>query len=167
MTYFSLSTRMQKKPSCQKVFRMISSAPDLKHILQKLNILGQRQIIQPVPVVSDCLGHFVPIYFTPFTQAQCGQGARADCFPIIKRQEQLAGFTQLLEVVATSTGQLEGFTGQLGPAGGPSQAQEVWQELQPFLARVGRLEELGGLVETGPAKRNRWSRLSPHFGQPS
>ena len=62
MTYFSLLTRMQKKASRQKVFRMISSAPDLKHILQKLNILGQRQIIQPVPVVSDCLGHFVPIY---------------------------------------------------------------------------------------------------------
>ena len=41
---------------------MISSAPDLKHILQKLNILGQRQIIQPVPVVLDCLGHFAPIY---------------------------------------------------------------------------------------------------------
>ena len=41
---------------------MISSAPDLKHKLQKLNVLGQRQIIQPVPVVSDCLGHFVPIY---------------------------------------------------------------------------------------------------------
>ena len=65
MTYFSLLTRMQKKASRQKVFRMISSAPDLKHILQKLNILGQRQIIQPVPVVSDCLGHFVPIYFPP------------------------------------------------------------------------------------------------------
>ena len=61
MTYFSLLTRMQKKASCQKVFRMISSAPDLKHKLRKLNVLGQRQIIQPVPVVSDCLGHFVPI----------------------------------------------------------------------------------------------------------
>ena len=44
--------------------------------------------------------------------------------------------TQLLEVVASSSDQLEGFTG------GPSQAQEVWQELQPSLARVGRLEEL-------------------------
>ena len=44
MTYFSLLTRMQKKASCQKVFRMISSAPDLKHKLQKLNVLGQRQI---------------------------------------------------------------------------------------------------------------------------
>ena len=66
MTYFSLLTRMQKKASRQKVFRMISSAPDLKHILQKLNILGQRQIIQPVPVVSDCLGHFVPIYCAPW-----------------------------------------------------------------------------------------------------
>ena len=62
MTYVSLLTRMQKKASCQNVFRMISSAPDLKHILQKLNIFGQRQIIQPVPVVLDCLGHFVPIY---------------------------------------------------------------------------------------------------------
>ena len=39
---------------------------------------------------------------------------------IVKPEEQLAGFTQLLEVVARSTGQLEGFTG------GPSQAQEVW-----------------------------------------
>ena len=64
MTYFSLLPRMQKKASCRKVFRMSSSAPDLKHILQKLNILAQRQIIQPVPVVSDCLGHFVPIYFS-------------------------------------------------------------------------------------------------------
>ena len=55
---------------------------------------------------------------------------------IVEREEQLAGFTQLLEVVASSTCQLEGLTG------GPSQAQEVWQELQPSLARVGRLEEL-------------------------
>ena len=50
----------------------------------------------------------------------------------------MAGFTQLLEVVARSTGQLEGFTGWLG------QAQDEWQELQPPLARVGRLEELVG-----------------------
>ena len=48
----------------------------------------------------------------------------------------MAGFTQLLEVVTSSTCQLEGFTGGL------SQAQEVWQELQPSLAKVGRLEEL-------------------------
>ena len=48
----------------------------------------------------------------------------------------MAGFTQLLEVVARSTGQLVGFTG------GSSKAQEVWQELQPSLARVNRLEEL-------------------------
>ena len=33
------------------------------------------------------------------------------------------------EVVAISTGHLEGFTG------GPSLAQEVWQELQPSLVR--------------------------------
>ena len=39
---------------------------------------------------------------------------------ITNLEEQLAGFTQLLEVVA----------------------QEVWQELQPSLARVGSLEEL-------------------------
>ena len=45
-------------------------------------------------------------------------------------------FTQLLEVVANSTCQLEGFTW------GPSQAHKVWQELQPSLARMGRLEEL-------------------------
>ena len=55
---------------------------------------------------------------------------------IVEREEQLAGFTQLLEVVASSTCQLEGFTG------GRSQAQEVWQELQSSLARVGRQEEL-------------------------
>ena len=48
----------------------------------------------------------------------------------------MAGFTQLLEVVVRANGKLEGFTG------GPSQAQEVWQELQPSLARVGRLKEL-------------------------
>ena len=50
----------------------------------------------------------------------------------------MAGFTQLLEVVASSTDQLEGFTGGL------NQAQDEWQELQPSLARVGRLEELVG-----------------------
>ena len=47
----------------------------------------------------------------------------------------MAGFTQLLEVVPRSTGQLEGFTG-------PIQAQEVWQELQPSLAMAGSLEDL-------------------------
>ena len=50
----------------------------------------------------------------------------------------MAGFTQLLEVVVSSTGKLEGFTGGL------SQAQDEWRELQPSLARVGRLEELVG-----------------------
>ena len=45
---------------------------------------------------------------------------------IVKREDQFAGFTQLLEVVANSTCQLEGLT---------------WG-LQPSLARVGRLEEL-------------------------
>ena len=54
---------------------------------------------------------------------------------IVKREDQLVGFTQLQEGVANSTCQLEGLTW------GPSQAQEVWQELQPSLARVGRLEE--------------------------
>ena len=39
-------------------------------------------------------------------------------------------------MVARSTGQLEGFTG------GPSQVQKVWQDLQPSLPRVGRLEKL-------------------------
>ena len=48
---------------------------------------------------------------------------------IVKREEQLAGFTQLLEVVARSTSQLEGFTGGL------CQGEEVSQELKPFLAR--------------------------------
>ena len=55
---------------------------------------------------------------------------------IIKQEEKLAGFTQPLEVVTSSTAKLEGFTGV------PSQAQEVWQELQPSLTRVVRLEEL-------------------------
>ena len=49
-------------------------------------------------------------------QAQCGQVAQIIGTVIVKRKEQLAGFTQLLEVVARSTGQLKGFTG------GPSQA---------------------------------------------
>ena len=48
----------------------------------------------------------------------------------------MGGFNQLLEVVASLTCQLE------DSAGGLSQAQDVWQELQPSLARVGRLEEL-------------------------
>ena len=75
---------------------------------------------------------------------------------IVKQEEQLAGLTQLLEVVARSTGQQEGFTG------GQSQAQEP----QPSLALAGSLEELWpGLVETCPALRNRWSRLMPHLGQ--
>ena len=56
-----------KKSSRQKVFRMISSAPDLKHILRTLNIMGQRKIIQPVPVVLGCFGHFVPLY----SRAEC------------------------------------------------------------------------------------------------
>ena len=55
---------------------------------------------------------------------------------IVEREDQFAGFTKLLEVVANSTCQLEGLNW------GPSQAQEVWQELQHSLARVGRLEEL-------------------------
>ena len=55
---------------------------------------------------------------------------------IAEREEQLAGFTKLLEVVDSSSGQLEGFTG------GPSQAQEVWQALQPSMASAGRLEAL-------------------------
>ena len=53
---------------------------------------------------------------------------------IIEQEDQFAGFTQVQEVVANSTCQLEGLTW------GPSQAQEARQELQPSLARVGRLE---------------------------
>ena len=44
---------------------------------------------------------------------------------IVEQENEFAGFTQLLEVVANSTCQLEGLTW------GPSQAQEVWQELKP------------------------------------
>ena len=47
----------------------------------------------------------------------------------------MAGFTQLLEVVASSTGQLEGLTG------GPSQAQE----LLPYMAAWAGLQA-GGAV---------------------
>ena len=54
---------------------------------------------------------------------------------IVKREDQFVGFTQLLEVVANSTCQLEGLTW------GPSQAQEVWQELQPS-GQGGQMEEL-------------------------
>ena len=36
---------------------------------------------------------------------------------IAEREEQLAGFTKLLEVVASSTGQLQGFTEGQGMAG--------------------------------------------------
>ena len=50
--------------------------------------------------------------------AQCDQGAQHFVTSIVKQNEQLASFIQLLEVVARSTGQLEGF------AGGPSPAQE-------------------------------------------
>ena len=45
-------------------------------------------------------------------QAQCGHIVTS----IVKQNEQLAGFTQLLEVVVSSTGQLEGFTGGLSQA---------------------------------------------------
>ena len=55
---------------------------------------------------------------------------------IVEREDQFAGFTQILEVVANSTCQLEVLTW------GPSQTQEMWQKLQPSLARVDRLEEL-------------------------
>ena len=50
----------------------------------------------------------------------------------------MADFFHLLEVVDRSTGLLEGF------AGGLNQAMDEWQELQPYQARVGRLEELVG-----------------------
>ena len=55
--------RCFEKASRQKVFCMISSAPKLKHIFTKTQYFDQRQIIQPVPVVSDSLGHFVPFYW--------------------------------------------------------------------------------------------------------
>ena len=61
VAYFSLLASMQKKSVGQQVFHMISSALVLKHKTQYLNILGQSQIIQPVSVVLDCLGHFVSI----------------------------------------------------------------------------------------------------------
>ena len=63
MAYFSLLPIIQQQQNIgQKVFRMISSAQNLKHKIQKLNILGQKEIIQPVPLVLDCLGDVVPIY---------------------------------------------------------------------------------------------------------
>ena len=65
-------------------------------------------------------------------QAHCGQEARTDFY--LNRQTR--GAVGRLHPATGGGGQLEGFTG------GPSQAQEVWQELQPSLAMVGRLEEL-------------------------
>ena len=56
---------------------------------------------------------------TQLNQAQCGQGTRTDCYLNRKTIGAVGRITQLLEVVAKSTGQLEGFTG------GRSQAQEV------------------------------------------
>ena len=41
VAYFSCFPRMQKKTFGQQVFRMISSAQNLKHKIQKLNNLGQ------------------------------------------------------------------------------------------------------------------------------
>ena len=73
---------------------------------------------------------------------------------IAEREEQLAGFTQLLEVVASSTGQLEGFTGGQGVAGAAA-----------LPGQSGQAGKAGELVEACPASRNRWSRLRPHFGQ--
>ena len=52
-------------------------------------------------------------------QAQCGQGTRTDCYLNRQTIGAVGRLTQLLEVVAESTGQLEGI------AGGLSQAQEV------------------------------------------
>ena len=48
---------------------------------------------------------------------------------IANSEDQLAGFTKLLEVVASSTCQLEGSTGGLSQS----------KELQPSLARVGQM----------------------------
>ena len=45
-------------------------------------------------------------------QAQCGHIVTS----IVKQNEQLAAITQLLEVVVSSTGQLEVFTGGLSQA---------------------------------------------------
>ena len=52
-------------------------------------------------------------------QAQCGQGTQTDCYLNCQTKGAVGRITQLLEVVAKSTGQLEGFTGWR------SQAQEV------------------------------------------
>ena len=62
MAYFSLLTILRKKTISLNVFRMISSTWNLNHKIRKLNIWGQKQIIQPVTIVSGFLGHFVPIY---------------------------------------------------------------------------------------------------------
>ena len=52
-------------------------------------------------------------------QAQCGQGKQTDCYLNHQTIGAVGRITQLLEVVAKWTGQLEGFTGE------QSQAQEV------------------------------------------
>ena len=52
-------------------------------------------------------------------QARCGRGTRTDCYLNHQTIGAVGRITQLLEMVAKSTGQLEGFTG------GRSQAKEV------------------------------------------
>ena len=42
---------------------MISSAPVFTIFSVCVTKIGQKRIIQSVPVVSDILGHFVPIYW--------------------------------------------------------------------------------------------------------
>ena len=57
---FCLLARMPKNGE-KKVFHMNSSARNFKLKICKFNILGQRQIIQLVPVYLDNLGDFVSI----------------------------------------------------------------------------------------------------------
>ena len=59
------------------------------HILRKLNILGQRQMIQPVPVILDCLGHFIPIYCVigdSHTASSSQYSCTHDCSSILLQQ---------------------------------------------------------------------------------
>ena len=78
---------------------------------------------------------------------------------IVKREEKLAGLSQLLELVASSTDQQEGLTGGAKPGpGGLAGAAAL-------PGQVGQAGRAGEFKEACPALRNRWSRLKPNLRQ--
>ena len=57
---------MPKKWLVKKNFHLISSAQNFQLNQYLFNRVGQRQIIQPVLIDLDILGHFVSIYYLLF-----------------------------------------------------------------------------------------------------